>query len=151
VKESSFTINPKVGFFVTENIAIGGQVGYTSATADVWNGFDLVEEKSNMFAVGAFGRYYFTPANDFSLFAELGVDYATGTTEVDGTETGDVSGFGIGIAPGISYFIGSNWALEASVGLLGYSTVDFGGDDNTNSFDLNLNLSNINFGVVYKF
>ncbi len=42
-------------------------------------GIDLYSEayKTNSFGAEVFGRYYFTPANQFSLFAQLGVGYAS--------------------------------------------------------------------------
>ncbi len=70
-KSSSFEVAPQVGYFLTENIAIGGKIGYSSEKAE---GMLLVIlEDMAGFTVGAFGRYYFTPANQFSLFAQLGL------------------------------------------------------------------------------
>jgi hypothetical protein len=148
-KENSFNISPKVGFFVTENIAIGGQIGYTNTTTDAGAG----ETKTNEFSVGAFGRYYWTPASDFSLFAQLGVNYNTEKSEFEGEETGKTNGFDIALAPGISYFVGSNWAIEASIGALSYETSkpDADGADSTNTFGLDIDFTNVNIGVLYKF
>lgn len=153
-KTSDFNITPSVGLFVDENIAVGLSVGYLSSKVDV-GGADAT---NSGFTAGAFGRYYFTPSNDFSLFAQLGFDYMTVDTEfaydTDGSlvpSEGEISGFEIALRPGVSYFISSNFALEASIGALGYSTVDFGGDDNTNTFDLNVDLTNVQLGLIYKF
>ena len=65
----------------------------------------------------------------------------------------EANGFNIGLAPGVSYFVSSNFALEASIGLLSYDTTkpDFDGAESTDTFDLNLNLNNISLGLVYKF
>ena len=142
-----FNIAPKVGFFVSENIAAGLKVGYTSFSSDN-DGTDLVD--ANEFAVGAFGRYYFSPTNQFSLFTELGVDYTSGEDKLADAK---YDGFDVAFAPGISYFVSKNFAIEASVGVLGYSTTkpDFSGAESTDSFNIGLYLSDINFGVVYKF
>ena len=156
MKSNSFTLTPAVGFFVSDNIMIGGQLGYTSTTEDqdIFNDGDLYEVKTNAFEVGAFGRYYATPKSDFSLFAELGIAYATAKQEVESFEgESKVNGFGIGFTPGISYFIGSNWAIEATIGELSYTSFkpDNDGAESTDTFTLNLDLSNITFGVLYKF
>ncbi|APY00097.1 outer membrane beta-barrel protein [Lacinutrix venerupis] len=142
-----FNIAPKAGYFVSNNIAVGLQAGFTSLSSDD-NGVDTVD--SNEYSVGAFGRYYFTPATQFSLFTELGVDYTSGDNKL--TDVG-YDGFDIAFAPGISYFVSKNFAIEASVGVLGYSTseADFDGAESTDNFDVGLNLNDINFGVVYKF
>lgn len=156
-KASEFNITPMVGFMVTENIAIGGMIGYANETADIFDEdlLAVVEEKTNTFSVGAFGRYYWTPANNFSFFGQAGISYASSTSEVDipGTEEFKVNAFGIEIAPGVSYFIGDNWAIEATLGSLGYSSAkaDVDGAEALNTFGLNLNLSDIQFGIVYKF
>ena len=148
-KYSEFTIAPKVGFFVTENIAIGGKLGFSSSTETDFPGADI---KGTVLSVGAFGRFYATPASDFSFFAELGANYAT-MKEEQGPLEYEANGFNIGLAPGVSYFVSSNFALEASIGLLSYDTTkpDFDGAESTDTFDLNLNLNNISLGLVYKF
>jgi len=150
-KTNSFTVAPKVGFFVSENIAIGGALGYTSSKVDDGVGEDA---ENNTLSVGAFGRYYTTPASDFSFFAELGFNYNS-TTSNDGTGGEDfkVNGFDVALSPGVSYFISSNFALEASIGALSYETSkpDFDGAEDTNTFGLNLNLTDVMVGLVYKF
>ena len=155
-KTDSFTIMPGVGFFVSDNIAIGGTIGYTSGTStqDLSGAGDFFDVKTNAFVVGAFGRYYATPASDFSFFGELSVAYSTAKSEVDGTDLeSKANGFGIGVSPGVSYFISSNFALEASIGALSYNTTkpDFDGAESTNTFELNLDLTNVTLGLVYKF
>jgi outer membrane protein W len=156
-KNNSFTIAPSVGFFVTDNISIGGRIGYTSATGDqdVTGDGDIFEVKTSTIEVGAFGRYYTTPSSDFSFFGELGVAYMSQKselTDVDGSDS-TTNGFGIALSPGVSYFISSNFALEASIGALSYTSVkpDADGAESTNTFGLNVDLTNINLGLVYKF
>ena len=112
------------------------------------DGTDTVD--ANEFAVGAFGRYYFAPASQFSLFTELGVDYFSGDDKL--ADVG-YDGFDVAFAPGISYFVSKNFAIEATVGVLGYSTTeaDFDGAESTDNFNVGLNFEDISFGVVYKF
>ncbi|PXY44217.1 outer membrane beta-barrel protein [Flavobacterium hydrophilum] len=146
-KTSGFTIEPKVGFFVTENIAIGGKLGFGSLKAE--NGGGDTEDLATL-TVGAFGRYYFTPASDFSLFGELGVDYSSIDDKLDDFKANEI---GANLGLGLSYFVSSNFAIEATWAGLGYTTNDNGGDgaEKTNSFGLNADLSSINFGLLYKF
>ncbi|MNY83339.1 hypothetical protein D3C86_2260380 [compost metagenome] len=53
----------------------------------------------------------------------------------------------------MSYFVSSNFAIEAGLGVLNYTSEkpDVDGAEARNTFNLNLDLSNVNFGVVYKF
>lgn len=149
VKTNGFTVSPRVGYFVSENIAVGVALGYTSTT-DKAPGTE--DEKNSMFEVGAFGRYYFTPANKFSLFGQLGVAYASSKYE-EGDFEAKSNGFNIGLAPGINYFVSDHFALEATFGLLGYTTSkpDADGAESTDTFEFGVDMSNINFGIVYKF
>ncbi|QRM90501.1 outer membrane beta-barrel protein [Lacinutrix sp. WUR7] len=146
VKSNVFTIAPKAGYFVSDNIAVGVKLGYTSWKGDN-DGTDTVD--ANEFAGGVFGRYYMTPANQFSLFAELGVDYTSSDDKLADLKSDGVSA---GFAPGISYFVSDKFAIEASFGILGYSTekADFDGAESTDNFNFGLNFSNINFGIVYN-
>jgi opacity protein-like surface antigen len=62
------------------------------------------------------------------------------------------STFGINAGLGLSYFVSSKFAIEASWVGLGYNTFKFEDDsESLNNFGLNGNLSNINLGLVYKF
>lgn len=146
-KSTGFEITPKVGFLVTDNIAIGGKIGFGSLKSEDAGGD--TEDLSRL-TVGAFGRYYFTPASDFSLFGELGVDY---TSEDDKLNDFKANEIGANLGLGLSYFVSSNFAIEATWAGLGYTSNDNGGDgaDKTNSFGLGANLDSINFGVLYKF
>lgn len=148
-KSNSFGIEPKVGFFVTDNIAIGGKLGYMSDKSES-AGVDTNDEST--FTVGAFGRYYFTPSNDFSVFANLGLDYNSITDNLTDPEF-KVNGFDIALSPGFNYFVSDNFALEASFGRLGYSSTkaDVDGAEAANEFGLELDLRSISFGLNYKF
>ncbi|RZJ31852.1 MAG: porin family protein [Flavobacterium sp.] len=152
-KSNGFDVSPSIGFFVSDNIAVGGRVGYNSTTTN--SGAPGADDaKSSTFSIGGFGRYYATPASQFSMFVELGLNYHS-TTENAGDGFDDVksTGFGIALAPGISYFVSDNWALEASIAALSYNTdkPDFDGAESTNNFGLNVDLSNVSVGVIYKF
>ena len=148
VKSSSFEIAPQVGFFLTENIAIGGKLGYKADKAENAGG-DTQDDAG--FTVGAFGRYYFTPASKFSLFAQLGLDYSSMEDKLatDYTE----AELGLGLGAGMNYFVSSNFSIEAGVAVLGYSSNDNGGNgaDKTNTFSFGGDWRAVTFGVNYKF
>ena len=107
-EKSSFAlgISPKVGYFIEDNIAVGGKVSL---------GYQTVEREGNIFdyAINAFGRYYLqpgekgvqTPLNHGRFFAEVGAGIA-------GTN-GASLGFNLNFGPGYAYFITPNVSLEA--------------------------------------
>lgn len=151
-KESELNITPKVGYFATDNIAVGATIGYMSQKET--NAFGDDQETSAL-GFGVFGRYYGTPASDFSFFGELGINYANAKFDdgIDGTADGKSNGFNIGVAPGVSYFISKHFAFEASIGVLSYGSFkpDADGAEATNSFELGLGLDDLTVGLVYKF
>lgn len=142
-KSNGFEIEPKVGYFLTENIALGGKLGFRSDKFEN-------DSKDNAFTVGAFGRYYFTPASQFSVFGQLGLDY-TGHKYKPGNGKSNELGAGLGL--GLSYFLSNHFAIEATWAGLNYSVNNNGGHgaDKTNSFYLGSDLREVQFGVVYKF
>lgn len=148
-KTNTFNISPRVGYFVSENIAAGARINFSSEKRELGTN----EETLSITTLGAFGRYYFSPTSKFSLFGELGVDYVASKFEEEGEPDAKLNGFGLGLAPGVSYFISNNFALEATWGILGYRTVkpDVDNAESTNNFDFGVNLDNINLGLVYKF
>ncbi|MDH7445597.1 outer membrane beta-barrel protein [Aquimarina sp. 2201CG14-23] len=148
-KTNSFEITPRVGFFVSENLVVGARIGYNTQKQEVPFADEI---KLNTFTGGAFGRYYFTPSNKFSIFGELGVNYLSIKADVGAVDT-TTDGFGIGGGPGVSYFISDNFALEAFWGALSYASTkpDVDGADSTDSFAIGVNLDDINLGLVYKF
>lgn len=140
-----YTFSPSVGYFVSDNIAL--ELGLTIG------GSEIGTTETNAFGVNIGANYFFTPENDFSFVVGAGLSYVSTGSEIAGVEQADVNAFGIAIAPGINYFVSESIALRASVGALSYATskVDVDGAESVNSFGLNLNLSDINFGITYKF
>lgn len=63
------------------------------------------------------------------------------------------NGFGVAVAPGVSYFLAKNFAIEATFGILSYETLnpDEDGVDSTNGFNFGLDMRDIRLGLVYKF
>ncbi len=153
IKTTSFNVIPRVGYFVSDNFAIGAQLGYASTERTYYTEFDIAEAKTTGFELGAFARYYGSPAKSFSFFGQLSASYLTAKTEYEGGGESKVNGFGLGVAPGISYFVSDNIALEATFGALNYSTTkpDEDNAESTDNFDLNLNLTEVTFGIIYKF
>jgi outer membrane protein len=147
VKTNGFEIAPQVGYFLTENIAIGGKLGFASSKEET-AGVDT-EDMSGL-TLGAFGRYYFTPANQFSLFANLGLDYSS---MKDKLADAKLNGFQAGLGAGMNYFVSSNFSIEAGVAVLGFSSEksDATGAKGTSSFGFGGDWRAVTFGVNYKF
>lgn len=157
-KLTKLNFSPKAGYFVTDKIAVG--LALNVATYKDENGFDEMT-KLNIFSAGAFGRYYFTPGSKFSVFGQLGFDITTSKTTIERIDNngfnfrsvGKTNGFGVVLAPGINYFLSDHFAIEATWAVLGYNTDKQDGSVNISrdTFDIGLDLSSLNFGLLYKF
>lgn len=147
-KENNVTFSPSAAYFVSPNIAIGARL--TVESGKVENG--PVETKTSAFGADVFGRYYFTPTSKFSTFAELAAGFGSDKSEdALGNET-KFNGFGVNAGFGVSYFLNSNFAIEAGWAGLGYNSrkQDVSGAEARNTFDLTIDMSSINFGLIYK-
>lgn len=148
-KSSSFTFAPTLGYFVTENIAVGASLGFGSVSDDDGTG----EDKTSSFSLNAMARYYYNPASQFSVFGQLAI--GMGSEKIEPSTGGESKSktFGVSAGVGVNYFLNSNFAIEAGWAGLGYNTNDNGGNgaEKTNDFGLNVDLSSVNFGLVYKF
>ena len=150
-KDSEFTFSPSVGYFIDDNIALELALYVGSDSQD--NGAGN-ESKYNSFGGGIGAVYFFTPDSKFSFTTGASLAYVSSKSEFNGIKSDDsYNVFSIGVLPGVSYFVSEAFALRASIGVLSYasgkSTTD--GALASNTFNLNLDLSEVNFGLTYKF
>ncbi|MCO6162620.1 outer membrane beta-barrel protein [Flavobacterium sp. NRK F7] len=147
VKSDGYSFAPGVGYFVNENIALEAGLIVNKATME----FEGDEFEAKGFGGSVAAKYYFTPSNKFSFFAGLGVGYLT--QKVGDTDTVDFNTLSVAAIPGVNYFVSDNFALQASLGGIGYSSskFDVDGAESTNTFALGLDLTNVNFSLIYKF
>lgn len=148
VKTDGFTLAPGAGYLITENIALEGQIRYNSGKDTDAAG---VETKSNGLGLAVGGKYFFTPADQFSLSLGANISYTSTKVEV-GAFDATTKEIGFNVPLGLHYFVSNNFAITSSWGGLGYKSNDNGGDgaEKTNGFGLNLDMESISFGLIYK-
>lgn len=132
---STFNLNltPKLGWFIKDDIAIGGLVNLGLSTGGGNTSFN--------YGVGAFGRYYIkdkevelSKRSRFFLEANAGINGVN--TKTDGGTSTNTNGLGVGFGPGLAYFITPNVGLEA---LLKYDlTVGFGSATTAHAVGVNV-------------
>ncbi|MCR5863169.1 outer membrane beta-barrel protein [Flavobacterium sp. J372] len=163
-KENFFSFNPKAGYFITDKFAVGVELGIGSNKEEVTpDGAPTSEEKTNFFGAGVFGRYYFLELGQrFKTYAEVGVGFGGGKTEVDGTEISKNNGVNAGLDLGINYFITPSFAINFGLAdVISYNSFTLedpatGDETKTNTFEGNINVFNnffstATFGLTYKF
>jgi outer membrane protein len=147
LKTTSFDFSPTVGFFLSNNVAIGVQMG-VSSNQSKFKSTKISEEQG--FSGGILARYYVNPTSKFSVFGSAALGFGSTNNKTDSLKT---TSFSFGFAPGISYFLSNHFAIETTIGNLGFSSSkpDTKGADATNFINFGLNLSTATFGLVYKF
>lgn len=150
-KATSFNILPSVGYFVSENISVGVGLGYAWGKTE--DGVD--ETTGGVFAVAPFSRWY-SANGPVRFFGQLSVPMSWGNQKVNDEKTGNISNYGVELAPGVAYFPTSKIGLEFKVRGLYYNSniVDPTGDapkTTVNSFGLDANSLAPTVGVQFYF
>lgn len=145
-KEKSIKVSPRYGYFLTDFLAVGGRLGYNYNIQKSRE--KVTTSKSQSYVAELFARYYLLPGSKFSAFGEIAAGYGA-LRDLQGDWN---NGINAGFTPGISYFVGQHFALEATFGVLSYNSASTHGESgSTDTFKVGLNMENINFGIIYKF
>jgi hypothetical protein len=129
----SLNLNPKAGWFIKDNVLLGPEVNFGITT---YKGATAIN-----YGVGAFGRKYFGAeatnlARTTKWFVEANAGINGTNLSGDDVENTSTNGLGIGIGPGLAYFLNQNIALEA---LVKYNlTVGFGSSTTNNNIGFGL-------------
>ena len=128
--QSEVRIDPKLAFFIKDNVAIGAYILFDLTTGGA-------SSTTINYGVGALGRYYFSDKNNMaplrhSRFFIEGTVGLSGKNINNGSST---NGLGIGVGPGYAYFITPNIGLETLLkynGLVGFGSATYQSDLNLN-------------------
>lgn len=150
-KETSFTLSPALGYFITNNLSAGILFAYSSdKTEDINDEFSFQdgstlpyseELSSSSIAVGPYVRYYLMPFERSGIFLEASFLYGFGDgsdevildspLQISPTETitnfettQDFTFISTGISPGLIFYLTPKMALQASFGFLGFTNLN---------------------------
>jgi len=153
-KTNSFNVSPKFGYFLSEDLAIGGRLSFSSNKEEV-GGTDTVDGSG--FGVGAFARYYFLDLGErFKTYTEFGIGYDSNKDKIaDLTE----NTIGAGLDLGINYFVTEKIALTFGLkNVLSFSSSKYDADGAEAVSNFNLGFGDVanpfggtaNFGILFK-
>ena len=112
-------LDPKAAWFIQDNLAVGGYVSLVIATAKGAG-------TSINYGIGPLARYYVSNREVNVLqHARLFVEGNAGIEGFNPAVGSNTNGLGLGIGPGIAYFITPNIGLEALVkynGIVGFGS-----------------------------
>lgn len=132
---TTFYIQPEVGYNLNAQWAVGLELGYKNIYDD--------GAKLNVFGLAPYARYTYAKFGNVNLFLDGGLAYYAS----DGA--GDPKSFEIGLKPGVSVNLTDKLSFVGHVGFLGYRDSDFGFEDSGFGFDLDG--QNVAFGLYLNF
>ncbi|HXR83429.1 MAG TPA: hypothetical protein VN722_03910 [Hanamia sp.] len=124
------TVDPKVAFFLKDNVALGAYIDFGLSTAKG-------SGTTTNYGVGALGRYYVNDSTtNIIKHGRLFFEGNVGIQGISISNGSNTTGLGIGIGPGYAYFITPNIGLET---LLKYNgIVGFGSQAYTSRLNLGI-------------
>lgn len=162
-----YSVDPKIGFFVGDNVSVGIGVGYSHVfnrvQASLTSDPDIVienESRTNLFHGRFFSRFHKSVFEKFYLYVEPAISMSTGTIKNEQALEAEqnVFGYGITASPGMILFISDHFGIEASFGSVGYNRFrqklkDADSDPKNIETDLGLDFSlrTFQFGLQYYF
>ncbi|MBE8715252.1 outer membrane beta-barrel protein [Sphingobacterium hungaricum] len=151
-KENSFSIEPQIGYFVANNIAVGTRIGYGWSKDESGSGQETI---NNSFSVSPFGRIY-QGGGPVKFFGQLSIPISWRKAKLNDDEVGTNSSYGVALSPGLAYFPTERIGIEFSVTGLYFNSTKHESDvfDNNwtrNDFGLNVNSQTPSIGVQFHF
>lgn len=149
-KSNGLTLAPGIGYFLSENLALEGNLSISSGTTNS-GGVGAQDFKTTGFGIAAGVKYFWTPASKFSLSVGGKISYNSDKFD-NGVATSTGKTIGLNVPVGLHYFVSNNFAITSTWGGLGYSSNDNGGNgaDKTDRINFGLDMSSISFGLIYK-
>ena len=136
-KETTFfSIAPKIGYFLADDIEIGASAGFTQ--------IEFSGAKTKEYSVSPYLRKYWMPEARFMPFMQGDVLLGWEDVESNGADFK----WGVNISPGFMYRFSKRVAFDTTIGRIGYN--DNVGDDNKD-YGIGINLNNVNLGVTIFF
>lgn len=151
-KVNSFSINPSMGLLITEKIAIGGQLGYSTyhQKAEFYPS-TISEYKANSFSIGAFLNRFFTISEKFLFSIDGNLTFQRGSVKNESNSYNNKFNFyqlDANIRPTFIFFPSPKWGIETSIATVSYShNRNLSSDAKQNNFYFNYGV--ISLGVSY--
>ena len=148
-KVSTFSVTPSVGYFVINKLAVGIDLGFTSATTK----YEGAKSTITSFSVMPTATYYFTNDSKFVPFLGAGVGYASnkskGEAEFMGITNSDeitTDGLAWKVKGGVTYMATQSLGIN-----LGVSYDQFSNKETYNNVDVktHVNTFGVNVGFSY--
>lgn len=127
-KNTQIAFTPNAGLFVTDNLAVGGNLGINYSKSG--------DNKYTSFLVGPFARYYFTTQDQaVRPIVHGSFNYISTKQKLGTVATSTNTGFNYFIGGGAAMFISKNVSIDA---LAGYDHTKYKNFDGSGGFAFNI-------------
>ena len=143
--ETLFKIVPEVGYNINDAWAVGVALGYQKGESDLMTDMLFDNGTQELFQICPYVRYTFINSKLINVFVDGGVDF------VRYKDMGTALNFGF--KPGVAVNLSDNLSFVTHVGFIGYKSFNPKADgiDTSNKVGVDLNGSNLLFGLYYNF
>ncbi|TDX10751.1 outer membrane beta-barrel protein [Flavobacterium sp. S87F.05.LMB.W.Kidney.N] len=115
-KNTTLSVLPIVGTFVTPSVAVGAGVGYINIKADSDAG---TAAKTDLFVAQPLVRKYWNVAGSLYFFGQVAVPIITGKEKESELKVNQV---GVSLSGGFDYFVTKNFSVEFSYDLANFTS-----------------------------
>ncbi|MEN2412492.1 hypothetical protein [Flavobacterium mesophilum] len=115
-KNTSLSVLPIVGTFVTPSVAVGAGIGYINIKADSDKG---TAAKTDLFVFQPLARKYWNVAGSLYFFGQLAAPIITGKEKQSELKVNQV---GLALSGGFDYFVTKNFSVEFSYDLANFTS-----------------------------
>lgn len=116
VKNTSLSVLPIVGTFVTPSVAVGAGIGYINIKADSKAG---TAANTDLIVIQPLARKYWNVAGSLYFFGQLALPVITGKEKESELK---VSQVGLSLSGGFDYFVTKNFSVEFSYDLANFTS-----------------------------
>jgi hypothetical protein len=152
-KQDQFSVQPQLGYLLSEHLAFGVALGYTHQTFSFGPDTSLSTTISKQYSAGLFLKRYYSIADKFLFSLNGNVNYSKGKVNyssnlsLDESKTNQIL---VAVSPSFLFFPSRKWGFEAGIGSLSFThSKTKGSDTPTNIFDLSY--GTIVLGFAYYF
>lgn len=145
---TTYQVLPEIGYKINRDWAIGVVLGWSKgAPVEI----EEVKARPNKVMFEPYVRYTFAHSKYVNAFIDGGFGYTHfNHAKNPGGKSVDV--WSAGLKPGVSVNLSKKVSFVAHMGFFGWKSKKIDGDDkDAHVWGVNLNASNINFGVYYNF
>ena len=146
-KNTNVKFMPEFGYVLSENLAIGANLGYArfSGGSELM-GMDF-SDKTDVFEIKPFLRYTFLKGNLGALFFDGGVGY---TYAKEKNNDDKMNAFEVGLRPGVAFNVSDKITLTGKFGFLGYQHAKMG-DIKSDYYGFDFDFTQFTLGAAYNF